>query len=53
LVAFAVDACSFAALGGEDVGVAGVRVAPAQVFVQCVGRHGVVRVIRAGYLEGS
>lgn len=47
-LAFAADAGSFAALGGQDVGVAGVGVAPAQVGVQFPGQDGVVRVIRAG-----
>jgi hypothetical protein len=33
LLAFAADAGAFAALSGQDVGVAGVGVAPAQVVV--------------------
>ena len=48
MVAFAVGAGSFAALGGEDVWMAGVGVAPSQVVAQGVGRDGVVRVVRAG-----
>jgi hypothetical protein len=34
VLAFAADACEFAALSGQDVGVAGVGVTPAQVSVQ-------------------
>lgn len=40
----AADACSFAALRGQDVEVSGVGVAPAQIGVQCTGLHRVVRV---------
>lgn len=36
------------ALGGEDVGVAGVGVAPAQVAVQLCSLDGEVGVVRAG-----
>jgi hypothetical protein len=43
LLAFAAHACSLAALGGEDVGVAGVGVAPSQVFLHAPDEHGVVR----------
>ena len=39
LLAFAADAGSFAALGGQDVGVAGVGVAPAQVVLQSAGQR--------------
>ena len=38
LLAFAADAGAFAALGGHDVGVAGVGVAPAQVILQLAGQ---------------
>jgi hypothetical protein len=38
----AADAGAFLALSGEDVGVAGVGVAPAQVAVEGPGLHGVV-----------
>ena len=44
----AADAGAFPALGGQDVGVAGVGVAPAQVAVQCAGLDRVVRVVRVG-----
>ena len=37
---------AFAALRGEEVGVSGVGVAPAQVGVQAAGEHGVVGVVR-------
>ena len=40
-LAFAADAGAFAALGGQDVGVAGVGVTPAQVGLQFPGEHGV------------
>lgn len=43
-VFLAADACAFASLGGEDVRVAGVLVAPAQVGVQGAGPDGVVGV---------
>ena len=39
------DSGAFAALGGEEVGVAGVGVAPAQVGVQAAGEDGVVGVV--------
>ena len=44
----AADAGAFAALGGQDVGVAGVGVAPAQVGVQLAGLDGVVGVVGVG-----
>lgn len=47
------DAGAFAALGGQDVGVACVGVAPAQVGVQFAGQGGVVRMVRAGDHEGA
>ena len=47
----AADAGAFAALGGEDVGVAGVGVAPAQVGVQGPGLDGVVGVVGVGQGE--
>jgi hypothetical protein len=43
-LAFAADPGSFAALCCEDVGMAGVGVAPAQPFLQLAGQAGVVRV---------
>jgi hypothetical protein len=49
LLAFAADAGSLAALGGQDVGVAGVSVAPAQVILEFPGQHGVAGVIRAAH----
>ena len=53
MVAFAADAGAFAALGGEDVGVAGVGVAPAQVALQPAGQHQVVGVVRGAEDEGA
>ena len=47
MMAFAADAGSFAALGGQHVGVAGVGVAPAQVVLQPAGQHGVAGVVGA------
>ena len=47
MLAFAADAGSLAALGSQDVGVAGVGVAPAQVVLQLAGQHGVIGVVRA------
>jgi hypothetical protein len=46
LLAFAADARTFAALGGEDVGMAGVGVAPAQIVLQLAGQDDVVGVVR-------
>jgi len=40
LLALAADAGAFAALGGQDVGVARVRIAPAQVSLQPPGQRG-------------
>jgi hypothetical protein len=45
LVAFAADVGAFAALGGEDVGVAGVGVAPPQIGLCLMGQDGVVGVV--------
>src|SRR5262245_56166257 len=45
LLALAADAGTFAALGGQDVGVAGVGVGPAQVVMQAAGQGGVVAVV--------
>src|SRR6266545_1835149 len=53
LLAFAADAGAFAALRGEDVGVAGVGVAPPQVCLQVAGERGVVGRVRAGHGEGA
>jgi hypothetical protein len=44
-LALASDAGAFAALGGEDVGVAGVVVAPGEVVLQAAGQHRVVRMV--------
>ncbi|GAB2790992.1 hypothetical protein GCM10027199_78820 [Amycolatopsis magusensis] len=50
-LAFAADASSFGALGCEDIGMAGVGVAPPQVTVQGAGRDGVIGVVRPGDRE--
>lgn len=47
----AADAGAFLALGGEHVGVAGVRVAPAQVAVRGPGLRRVVRIVGVGQGE--
>jgi hypothetical protein len=47
------DACAFAALGGEDVGVAGVGVAPAQVLVHVAAQGDMVLVVGPGDHEGA
>jgi hypothetical protein len=44
----AADACVFAALGGQHVGVARVGVAPPQVSVQFTGLDGVVGMVGVG-----
>ncbi|PNE39933.1 hypothetical protein AOB60_02315 [Streptomyces noursei] len=44
-VFLAADAGAFAALSGQDVGVAGIRVAPPQVAVRGSRPHGVVGVL--------
>jgi hypothetical protein len=49
----AADASPFAALSGQDIGVTGVGVAPAQVLLELAGQHGVVAVIRAAHNEGA
>jgi hypothetical protein len=51
LLAFAAHAGAFAALGGQDVGVAGV--APAQVGVQMPAQRGATLVIGSGDHEGA
>ena len=43
LLAFAADAGAFAALRGQDVGMAGVGVAPGEIVLQAAGQHGVIR----------
>jgi hypothetical protein len=53
LLAFTADAGPFAALGGQDVGVAGVGVAPAQVILELAGQRGVVPVVRAANDKGA
>ena len=45
MVAFAADAGAFAALRGQDLGIAGVGVAPAQVGLQLSGKGEVVGVV--------
>ena len=52
MLAFAADAGAFAVLGGQDVGVAGVGVAPPEVGLQVTGEHGVVGVVGVGHREG-
>jgi len=47
LLAFAADTGSFAALGSQHVGIAGVGAAPAQVVLELAGQHGVAGVARA------
>jgi len=42
-----------AALGGQDVGVACVGVAPAQVVLQPVGQRGVIPVVRVAQDKGA
>ena len=49
MLALAADAGPFAALGGQDVGVAGVGVAPAQAGLELAGQHGVAGMIRAAH----
>ena len=44
MLAFAADAGAFAALGGQDAGVAGVGVAPAQVVLQPPAQDALVGV---------
>ena len=53
MLAFAADAGAFAALGGEDVGVAGVGVARAQIVLQLAGLDDVVGVVRGARHEAS
>src|SRR4029453_11212048 len=53
LLAFAADAGAFTALGGKDVGMACVGVAPAQVGVQVAGKHGVVGMVGGADDEGA
>jgi hypothetical protein len=53
LLSFTADAGSFAALSGQDIGVVGVGVTPAQVFVQVAGQREAVRVVGAGDHEGA
>jgi len=51
LLAFAADLGAFAALGGQDIGVAGVGVAPPQVVLEIAGEDGVVGVVAATHDE--
>ena len=53
LLAFAADAGPLAALGGQDVGVACVGVAPAQVVLQPAGQRGVIPVVRVAHDKGA
>jgi hypothetical protein len=52
LLTLAADAGAFAALGGEDAGMAGVGVAPGQIGLQAPGQYGVVRVV-SGVLRSA
>jgi hypothetical protein len=49
----AADACAFAPLGGQDVGVAGVGVAPSQVLVHVAAQGDMVLVVGPGDHEGA
>ena len=51
MVAFAANAGSFAALRREDVGVAGVGVAPAQIRLQLARQRRMIRVIGGTHRE--
>src|SRR5215472_4204513 len=53
LLAFAVDAGPLAALGGQDVGVACVGVAPARAVLQPAGQRGVIPVVRVARDKGA
>ena len=53
MLALAADAGAFTALGGQDVGVAGVGIAPAQVALQAAGQDRVVGVVRAAHDAGA
>jgi hypothetical protein len=50
-MALTADTSAFPALGGEYIKMAGVRVAPAQVFLHRAGDHHIVGVIEAGQDE--
>ena len=52
-VALATDPGSFAALGGQHIGMAGMGVAPAQMGLQRAGEHHMVGVIGAAENEGA
>src|SRR5450755_1357177 len=52
LLALGADAGALAALGGQDVGVAGVGVAPSQVGLQPPAQHRMVRVVGVPHDEG-
>ena len=52
-MALAADAGALAALGGQDIGVAGVGVAPAQVSLKLAGQHGVAGMIRGTDDKGA
>ena len=53
LLTLAADAGAFAALGGQDVGVAGVGVAPAQVLLQPAGQDSVIGVAGVAHDEAA
>jgi hypothetical protein len=53
LLAFAAEAGSFAALGGQHAGVAGAGITPAQVVLQLAGQRGVIPVVRAAHDKGA
>jgi hypothetical protein len=52
-LALAVYARPFAALRGQDIGVSGIGVAPAQVILELAGQHGVVGVVGVAQHEAS
>jgi len=52
-LALAADAGAFAALGGQDAGIAGVGVASGQVVLQLTGQDGMAGVVRAAHNKGA
>ena len=53
MLSFAANPGTFPSLGGQDVWVAGMGVAPAQVLVQRAGEDHVVGMVGAGEDEGA
>ncbi|PWK84586.1 hypothetical protein C8D88_108201 [Lentzea atacamensis] len=51
LLTFTADAGSFFALGGQDVGVAGIGVAPSQISLGRAGEHGAVGAVGVALRE--